>query len=66
MAEYLTNIEKRMAGAEVDAAIERWEDEGGRTLAPEESLSARSGDLAPSDHQVSFAARSPARAMSSS
>jgi hypothetical protein len=38
-----------MARIERDAAIERWEDEGGRALPPEESLSAGPGDLTGSD-----------------
>ena len=42
--------ENTIAGAAEDRApIERWEGEGGRTLALEESLSARSRDLPHSD-----------------
>jgi hypothetical protein len=45
------------------AAIERWEGEGGRALSLEEPLNVLPGDLAPSDakDEGSFAARSQAR-----
>jgi hypothetical protein len=56
--------ENTIAGAAEDRApIERWEGEGGRTLALEESLSARSSDLPHSDPKdgISLDARSRAR-----
>jgi hypothetical protein len=58
LAGYLTHMEKRMAGTGANAAIERWEDEGGRALAPEEAMRAGPGDLPGSDP---LAARSQAR-----
>jgi hypothetical protein len=45
----MTHIEKRRAGAGADAAIQRWEDEGGRALAPEEPLRAGPDELPGSD-----------------
>jgi hypothetical protein len=57
MAGYLNDIEKDRA------SIERWEGEGGRALAVEESPSARSGDFARSDleDRMSFDAPSQPR-----